>query len=42
MGASWISFKLDRASQFIATRPTFKDDDSPRRYEMMELLRRGK
>jgi hypothetical protein len=42
MGASWISFKLGRASQFIATRPTFKEDDSPRRYEMMELLRRGK
>lgn len=42
MGASWISAKLDRASQFIATRPTFKEDDSPRRYEMMELLRRGK
>ena len=42
MGASWISLKLDRVSQFIATRPTFKEDDSPQRYEMMELLRRGK
>jgi hypothetical protein len=42
MGATWVTPSLDRASQFIATRPTFKDDDSPRRYEMMELLRRGK
>jgi hypothetical protein len=42
MGATWITPSRDRASQFIALRPTFKDDDSPRRYEMMELLRRGK
>jgi len=42
MGAAWVTPSLDRASQFIATRPTFKEDDSPRRYEMMELLRRGK
>ena len=42
MGATWVTPSLDRASQFIATRPTFKDDDSPQRYEMMELLRRGK
>jgi hypothetical protein len=42
MGAAWITPARDRASQFIAIRPTFKDDDSPRRYEMMELLRRGK
>ena len=42
MGAAWITPARERASQFIATRPTFKDDDSPRRYEMMELLRRGK
>ena len=42
MGATWITPSRDRASQFIAIRPTFKKDDSPRRYEMMELLRRGK
>lgn len=42
MGATWITPSRARASQFIALRPTFKDDDSPRRYEMMELLRRGK
>lgn len=42
MGASWVNVARDRASQFIATRPTFKEDDSPRRYELMELLRRGK
>ena len=42
MGATWVTPARERASQFIATRPTFKDDDSPRRYEMMELLRRGK
>lgn len=42
MGATWVSFSRDSASQFIARRPTFKKDDSPRRYEMMELLRRGK
>lgn len=42
MGAAWVTPSLERASQFIATRPTFKEDDSPRRYEMMELLRRGK
>jgi hypothetical protein len=42
MGATWVTPSRDRASQFIALRPTFKEDDSPRRYEMMELLRRGK
>ncbi len=42
MGATWVTPGRDRASQFIALRPTFKKDDSPRRYEMMELLRRGK
>ena len=42
MGATWVSLSRDNASQFIAMRPTFKKDDSPRRYEMMELLRRGK
>ena len=42
MGATWITPSLDRASQFIALRPVFKEDDSPRRYEVMELLRRGK
>lgn len=42
MGATWVSLARDSASQFIAMQPTFKDDDSPRRYEMMELLRRGK
>lgn len=42
MGATWVTPSRDRASQFIAIRPTFKEDDSPRRYEMMELLRRGK
>ncbi len=42
MGAAWINPARAQATQFIATRPTFKDDDSPRRYELMELLRRGK
>jgi hypothetical protein len=42
LGATWVTPERARASQFIAINPTFKDDDSPRRYELMELLRRGK
>ncbi len=42
LGATWVTPSRDRASQFLAIRPTFKTEDSPRRYEMMELLRRGK
>ena len=42
MGAAWVNPAQGSASQFIATRPTFQEDDSPRRYELMELLRRGK
>ena len=42
LGATWVSLSRESASQFIARRQTFKSDESPRRYEMMELLRRGK
>ena len=41
-GATWINFSQDRASQFIARNRVFKNDDSPRRFELMELLRKGK
>ncbi|MGE0683580.1 MAG: DUF1329 domain-containing protein, partial [Candidatus Binatia bacterium] len=42
MGATWVSLGQESASQFIARKQTFKNDESPRRYEMMELLRHGK
>jgi hypothetical protein len=42
LGATWVNFAQDHASQMIAGGPLFKQDYSPRRFELMELLRRGK
>jgi hypothetical protein len=42
LGATWVSFPQEHASQMIAGGPLFKQDYSPRRFELMELLRKGK
>ena len=42
LGAAWINFAQDRASQMIVHEPAFDLNFSPRRFEMMELLRKGK
>ena len=42
LGATWVNFSQDQASQMIAGGPLFKQGYSPRRFELMELLRKGK
>ncbi len=42
LGAAWVNFSQNQASQMVAGGPLFKQDYSPRRFELMELLRRGK
>ena len=42
LGATWVNFAQDHASHMIADAPGFKLGFSPRRFEMMELLRKGK
>ena len=42
LGATWVNVTQDHASQMVAGGPLFKQDYSPRRFELMELLRRGK
>jgi len=42
LGAAWVNFAQDHASQMVAGDPKFKLGFSPRRFEMMELLRKGK
>jgi hypothetical protein len=42
LGATWVSFVQDHASHMTAGAPTFNLGFSPRRFEMMELLRKGK
>ncbi|MGE0821483.1 MAG: DUF1329 domain-containing protein [Candidatus Binatia bacterium] len=42
LGATWVNFTQDHASQMITSDPSFKEDLSPRRFELMELLRKGK
>lgn len=42
LGATWVNFAQDHASQMVAGGPLFKQDYSPRRFELMELLRKGK
>jgi len=42
LGATWVNFPQEHASQMIAGGPAFKLGFSPRRFEMMELLRKGK
>jgi len=42
LGATWVNYLQDHASQMVAGEPTFNQDFSPRRFELMELLRKGK
>jgi Protein of unknown function (DUF1329) len=42
LGAAWVNFAQDHASHMIADSPEFKLGFSPRRFEIMELLRKGK
>jgi len=42
LGATWINFTQERAAQFVAGDAACNRADSPRRYELMELLRKGK
>jgi Protein of unknown function (DUF1329) len=42
LGATWINFAQEHASQMITANHTFSQDFSPRRFELMELLRKGK
>lgn len=42
LGATWINFSQNQASQMIAHDPVFDKNFSPRRFELMELLRKGK
>jgi hypothetical protein len=42
LGATWVSFTQDRAAQMVTGGQLFKQGYSPRRFELMELLRKGK
>jgi hypothetical protein len=42
LGASWVNFSQDHGYHMVAHEPTFNQDFSPRRFELMELLRKGK
>jgi hypothetical protein len=42
MGASWVNFSQNRGYRMITHDPAFNQDFSPRRFELMELLRKGK
>ncbi len=42
MGAAWISVAQNQAYRMVAHEPTFDQNFSPRRFELMELLRKGK
>jgi hypothetical protein len=42
LGATWINFTQDHAYRMIGDRPVFGQALSPRRFEVMELLRKGK
>jgi Protein of unknown function (DUF1329) len=42
LGAVWVNFTQEHAYHMTAADPTFNQDFSPRRFEMMELLRKGK
>jgi hypothetical protein len=42
LGATWINFAQEHASQFVAVKPVFNGPDAPQRFEIMELLRKGK
>lgn len=42
LGAAWVNFTQDHAYRMIGDHPTFGQALSPRRFELMELLRKGK
>jgi hypothetical protein len=42
LGATWVNYSQEQAYRMIADKPTFNQDFSPRRFELMELLRKGK
>jgi hypothetical protein len=42
LGATWVNFAQDQGYHMVAYEPTFNQDFSPRRFELMELLRKGK
>ena len=42
LGATWVNFAQEQASQMITAHQSFAQDFSPRRFELMELLRKGK
>lgn len=42
LGATWVNYSQDHAYRMIADNPSFNQDFSPRRFELMELLRKGK
>lgn len=42
LGGTWVNFAQNHASQFVVNEPTFNVAISPRRFDMMELLRKGK
>ena len=42
MGATWVNFTQDQAYRMMTSGPAFDQNFSPRRFELMELLRKGK
>jgi len=42
LGAAWVNLTKDQANHMTAYEPTFNKDFAPQRFEMMELLRKGK
>lgn len=42
MGAAWVSLAQNQAYRMTVLEPTFDQNFSPRRFELMELLRKGK
>jgi hypothetical protein len=42
LGATWVNFAQSHAYRMTVSDPAFDQDFSPRRFELMELLRKGK
>ncbi len=42
LGATWVNFQQDHASRMRTHGPAFEQDFAPQRFELMELLRKGK
>jgi hypothetical protein len=42
LGATWVNFAQAHSSQIVTSQHLFSQDFSPRRFELMELLRKGK